>query len=70
MTRLHRSEHQVGRIKFCAKCDGQHMFPSYQATRSPDGPSLLEVVAGVLVLLVNFLALFYALPILATAVMR
>ncbi len=42
----------------------------YRSIPSPDGPSLLELGMGVAVLLVWFVAIFWALPILATAVMR
>lgn len=27
----HRSEHQVGRIKYCKSCGRPHLFPRYQA---------------------------------------
>lgn len=62
-----------GRRAKCRSCNqpphGGHIR-RYDSTPSPDGPSLAELGMGVAVLLVWFVAIFWALPILATAVMR
>jgi hypothetical protein len=64
-----RSEHQVGRVKYCKSCGRVHMFPRYQARQKPsvDGPGLGELALGVAVLIVWMVALFWALPILMSA---
>jgi hypothetical protein len=32
MTALHPSEHRVGTLKFCRRCNKVHLFPRYQAS--------------------------------------
>lgn len=61
----------VNRIDPCPSCFQVHGRISYAHSKpSPDGPSLAELAVGVLVLLTWFVALFWALPVIATTIME
>lgn len=70
MTRhqAHPSEQVVGRIRKDHGWDRRFGSRSQPVQYSPDGPSLAELVVGVLVLLTWFVAAFWALPVIFTAV--